>query len=496
MRAVRGRVDEPPADEARKPPSFAARLFAPVDIASLVYFRIAFGALMVWETTWYFRYGWIHEDYIQPTFHFTYYGFDWVRPWPGDWMVLHFAVLGMLATLIIIGLWYRIATVLFFLGFTYVFLLEQARYLNHFYLVCLFALLLIFVPAHRAFSLDSWGRKDVHSGTAPAWSLWILRLQIGLVYFFGGIAKMNADWLQGEPLRAWLADSTDFPIIGGLFTEEWLVYLFAYSSLLLDLLALPLLLWRRTRVITFLLLVTFHLMNVQLFDIGIFPWLSIASTALFFPPDWPRRLFGRLGRWMAGATAGANAPQPAPVPAAAPVPPPAPALPRAGAPERLTRGHRLTLALLGVYVAVQVLVPLRHFVYPGEVSWTEEGHRFSWHMKLRAKDADARFFVTTPDSGDTLEVDPHDYLTEWQYDKMSTRPYMILQFAHHLADELGTAGAPRPEVRAYVIASLNARPEQLLVDPRVDLAGVEPGLPPAAWIVPLGAELDLEPPLR
>jgi vitamin K-dependent gamma-carboxylase len=490
VRTAETRLDRRAEGRLKRPGgrSLSDRLFAPVDIASLVYFRIAFGALMVWEVLRYFSYGWVHEYYIQPAYHFTYYGFDWVRPWPGDWMVVHFAVLGMLATLIAIGLWYRIATVLFFLGFTYVFLLEQARYLNHFYLISLLALLMVFVPAHRAFSLDSWGRSEVRSDTTPAWSLWILRIQLGVVYFFGGIAKLNADWLRGEPLRDWLASATDFPIIGGLFTEEWLVYLFAYGSLLLDLFAFPLLLWRRTRMLTFLALVLFHVLNARLFSIGIFPWLSIAASALFFPPDWPRRVFGRLGRWMAGATEGASPGSPVALPAPSAAPAPASVTPTA-------RRRRITLWLLGLFVAVQVLVPLRHFVYPGEVSWTEEGHRFSWHMKLRDKEADARFFVTASGSGQPAEVDPYEYLTSRQYEKMSTRPYMILQFAHHLAEELATPGEPRPEVRAYVEASLNGRPEQLLIDPRVDLAAMKPGPPPADWIVPFGSDLELEPPL-
>lgn len=133
----------------------ARRLFAPVDIAPLVWFRIAFGIIMAWEMWRYFEHGWIYDYYIQPKFFFTYYGFSWVHPWPGNGMYVHFAVLGVLAACIALGLCYRAATVLFFLGFTYVFLLDQTDYLNHFYLVCLYSFLLTVVPANRAFSLDA-----------------------------------------------------------------------------------------------------------------------------------------------------------------------------------------------------------------------------------------------------------------------------------------------------------------------------------------------------
>lgn len=127
----------------------ADALVDPINGASLAAFRIMFGLLMAWEIWRYFANDWIQRYYITPGFHFTYYGFGWVRPGPADLMYLHFWALGLLSVLIAAGLFYRVATILFFLGFTYVFLLEQARYLNHFYLVVLIALVMSCVPAIR-----------------------------------------------------------------------------------------------------------------------------------------------------------------------------------------------------------------------------------------------------------------------------------------------------------------------------------------------------------
>ncbi len=197
-----------------------ARLFAPVDIASLVFFRIAFGTIMAVEVLRYFYHGWIRRYYIDPTYHFSYYGFEWVQPWPGIGMYLHFIALGALAICIAYGFWYRVSTVLFFLGFTYVFLLDQANYLNHFYLIVLISFLMIFIPAHRSFSVDALERPQLRSETAPAWALWVLMAQMAIVYFYGGLAKLNDDWLRGEPIRTWLASRMDFPVIGPLFAEE------------------------------------------------------------------------------------------------------------------------------------------------------------------------------------------------------------------------------------------------------------------------------------
>jgi vitamin K-dependent gamma-carboxylase len=193
-------------------------LFKPVDIASIVFLRVAFGAVMLWEVYRHFKYGWIARYYIEPTVYYAYYGFGWVRPWPGEWMYAHFYALGLLAACIMVGFCYRAAAALFFLGFTYVFLLDQTEYLNHFYLICLLSFLLVFVPAHRALSVDAWLRPRLRSNWASAWALWLLRAQVGVVYFFGGVAKLNSDWLHGEPMRMWLAPGGKLPVIGLLFT--------------------------------------------------------------------------------------------------------------------------------------------------------------------------------------------------------------------------------------------------------------------------------------
>ncbi len=515
------------------PRSIARTLFHQVDIASLVFFRIAFGTVMLWEVFRYLRGDRIYRYWIDPSFHFTYPFFGWVHPWPGEGMILHFYLLGVLSVLIIVGLFYRLSMALFFLGFTYVFLLEQAQYLNHFYFVSLVSFLMIFVPAHRAASIDALIRPKLRSATTPVWALSLLAGQMGIVYFFGGIAKINRDWLRGEPMRDWLGSRTDFPVIGSLFTEEWMVYLFSYGGLLLDLLSVPLLLWRHTRVGTFALLVLFHLMNVRLFSIGIFPWFAIVATTLFFPPDWPRRIWidvwdspnrqgtiawggAMAGAWAAawfsedlelvplaiGAVAGTllvwtvvdSLPglallhqEPMPIRTLQAV-----ATTESGAgggESRITllgRGEAVTLALFTLWFAVQIALPLRHYFIPGYVSWTEEGHNFSWHMKLRDKERKSvTFWATDPSTGKTWKIDARETLTSRQYRKMASRPHMIWQFTRHLATTLEAEGRPGVEIRVRARAALNGRRRQLLIDPNVDLAHEPMRLGHDPWILPL-----------
>lgn len=442
-----------------KSSSLIDSLFNPVDIASLVFFRIAFGLIMLWEVWRYVDHEWIGKYYIEPSFHFTYYGFSWITPWLGDGMYYHFFALGILAVCIAYGFFYRVTTTLFFLGFTYVFLLDQARYLNHFYLVSLVSFVMIFIPAHLNYSFDSWKNPKIRSNTVPAWALWLLRIQVGIPYFFGGIAKLNPDWLQGEPLRMWLGYRTDLFLIGPYFAEEWMIYLFSYCGLLFDLLIIPLLLWRKTRPVAFVCALLFNLTNAWLFKIGIFPWFMICATTLFFEPNWPRRFLRNIKE--VSIYTSNHTPS--------------------------VKMKYLTASLLGLYLLLQFSVPFRHLLYPGTVHWTEEGHRFSWHMKLRDKNGKAKFFAYDPTTGEKKKVNPSRYLTRIQYSAMINRPDMILQFAQHVSKVLSAHPDKNIEVYADVLASLNGREYQRMIDPEVNLATEKRSLRHAEWILPLDA---------
>ncbi|MBL8842985.1 MAG: HTTM domain-containing protein [Planctomycetes bacterium] len=475
-------------------------LAAPIPAASLAFFRIAFGAILLWEVTRFFSAGWIEAHYVAPPFHFRYFGFEWVERPSLEGLQALFAALGVLAALIAVGWWTRTAAALFFVGFGWVFLLEQARYLNHFYLVLLLLLLLAWVPTDGEWSLRAAlrGRRP-----APSLALFLLRAQLLIVYGYAALAKVNGDWLQGEPLRQWLKGRGELPLIGPLLLHPATPWFMSWSGLLLDLLAVPLLCWRRTRVAMFAALCCFHLLNACLFDIGIFPWMAIAATTLFFAPDWPSRWLARWrGGWQRQEQAEARAlfgydsgvfQALARREGETTVERPLAAFATA-APPRLARA---TLALVALWLAYQLLFPLRHFLYPGNVSWTEEGHLFAWHMKLRSKTSSAHFVVTDPVTGERRIVDPRAELADWQAQKMGDRPEMVLQYAHHLARRYtvvdpATGAARRPQVRAIVDCSLNGRDAQPLIDPNVDLAAVERSLAPAPWIVPLTEPLPPE----
>ncbi len=429
------------------------RLFKPVDGASLAFFRIWYGIIMFVECYRYLSKGWIERYYINPSFHFTYWGFDWITPWPGEWMYTHFYVMGLLSICVALGLFYRVSASLLFLSFTYVFLLEKANYLNHFYLISLIAFLMIFVPAHRTWSIDAWRTPKDKRKSTPTWALWLMRFQMGVPYFFGGIAKLNPDWLRGVPLGRWLQNRADMPLVGTFFQQEWCGLFMSYSGLLLDLLIVPLLLYRPTRLFAFCCGAAFHLMNHSIFSIGVFPWFMMGATTLFFDPDWPR--FGRKEE-------STNWPQ-------------------------LPQKRALVTCSLILWVTWQSLFPLRHHLYPSYVSWSEEGHNYSWHMKLRSKSGKILFWVEDPPSNTKWQVRPR-FLSARQERKMKTRPDLILQMAHHLRDEWVAKGYPNVEVYVESTARLNDHDKQVLIDPLTNLAEQPRNIWPASWITEFKGE--------
>ena len=485
-------------------------LTVPVDAASLAVFRIGFGSLIAWEVWRAFDTNLIRADYDIPPFLFRWWLFEWVRPLPGPLIYVAFAVLGVAAVSLALGFRTRASTAFVFAGMAYWFLLDKSSYLNHRYLATITAFLLILMPSNATWSLDARRRRDLADGrTIPAWPLWLVRFQIGVPYFFGGVAKLNFDWLvRAEPLRSALAVHSDLPLVGTLIENNVVAHVLAWGSAGLDLFVPFLMLGRRTRVPAFAFSLAFHFINSRLFEIGIFPWLMIVGSTVFFEPDWPRRMRAALrkaGRLRTATVAGAVVgfviggflPETF-------------SLVRAlgGAfgvavlvfhaferrserdvterarPPRVVLGRPVT-AFLAAWIGVQSILPLVHFVIPGNEYWTEEGNRFAWHMLVRVKTARVIWHVTDTATGRTWRADPRRFLTNYQLSKLDV-PDMILQFAHHLEDVYRANGIDDVQVRVDARARLNGRKWQRYIRREVDLTSVpRPYLPPADWIVPL-----------
>lgn len=434
-------------------------LSQPVDILPLAAFRIAFGALMCLGSLRIMWHGWVYAIYIQPAFHFSYFGFDFARPLPGVGMHLVFVALAGLALCIMLGWRYRLCMPAFFLLFTYVELLDQATYLNHYYFISLVSFLLCFMPAQGALSLDARRDAGLRRRTVPRWCIACLQLQLVIVYFFAGLAKLNGDWLLlGMPMRLWLRAHSDFPLLGQLFDQEAVALLFSWSGAFYDLTISLWLLWHKSRPFAWIAVAVFHLMTALLFPIGMFPWLMVGASLVFFT--------GKDFRWLAGAL---RRKSPAIRPAKSAV-----------IPFRLPTLAKLTLAL---FFLIQLSLPLRHFFYPGDVNWTMEGYRFAWRVMLNEKAGFATFRVVDHTLGSTQIVFASQHLTEQQARHMAYQPDMIWQFAQYLGSQHAFHSQHDIAVYAEVWVAHNGAPARLLIDPRQNLLAVPRDLLAAEWIL-------------
>jgi hypothetical protein len=397
----------------------------------------------------------VQEHYLTPRVFFPMAELTWLRPLPGRGMYAVWGALVLLGGMISVGLFTRLAAALFCLLFTYAHALDKTHYLNHYYLVSLLTALLAVLPAGNLASLDALRAGKVQA-TVPAWALHLLRFQVGCVYFFGGVAKLKGDWLlRAQPLKIWLPAAQDTPLLGPFLRLPAAPWLMSWTGALYDLSIPFLLLWSRSRPFAYLAVVIFHTATGMLFNIGMFPLFMVGASLIFLPPSWPR-----LTPWP---------PLPGEQRARDLTPPPLPGGPRGG--------------LIAVYIAVQVLLPLRHWIYPGDVLWTEDGFRFAWNVMLIEKTGSAEFTVVDRATGARAYVRNRDHLTPLQEKAMAAQPDLLLAFAHHLAREHQARGRD-VAVYADAFVSLNGRPPARLVPPDLDLTSVREGWGPRSWILP------------
>ncbi len=456
-------------------------LFRQVDTASLAVFRMMFGAMLLFEAVNYGVFLCLDCMYRDTDLLFKYPFFEWVSVPTEPWFRLSYALLGVAAIGVITGTFYRLSMLACTLLFTWHFLLDQSLYLNHFYMVILICVILCFAPANRLWSVDAWRNAAIRSETVPNWSRFWLCAQLEIILLYAGFVKINHDWLNLEPMRLWMTRrSQDEAAIFQFLTQDWGIAAASYGAIALHLIGAPLLLWRRTRLAVFCLYAFFHLTNAMVFDIGIFPFMTLAATLLLFDPDWPRQ----VARWWQARRASTPKPFWNAITRPAISTPPARGSDGAGA-----RGVSLLIVSgISIWLLLQIAVPLRHFAAPGNVAWNEDGHQFSWRMKLRSKQGSARFIVVD-EAGKRTVVDPADHLNPRQVRTLSCLPDLIWQFAQFLEEHHRATADQELKVYAQANCSLNDRPPASLINNRVDLTAIDRNEPVTNWTLPLTTPL-------
>jgi len=439
------------------------------DVSPLVIFRIGFGIMMCYGVIRFWLKGWIETIYIQPNFHFSYFGFEWVKPL-GNFTYILFIICGLATIFIALGFKYRIAIITFFLSFTYIELMDKTIYLNHYYFISMMSFLMIFLPLNASFSLDSYLQKKSYN-LVPNWTIDTIKIMLTIVYLYAGLAKINSDWLlKAMPLKIWLPSKYDLPFLGeNLMQQNWFYYAMSWSGMFYDLLIPFLLFYKRTRIFAFILVVFFHVFTRVLFPIGMFPYVMIISTLIFFDSNFHKKIISILRITI----------------------------------HRLLKlkneivinevypllNRKISLTIVFLFLSVQLLFPFRYLTYPGELFWTEEGYRFSWRVMLIEKMGYTNFKIVDAETNNYFYVDNQDFLTPLQEKQMSFQPDFILEYAHYLGDHFKKQGHKNIQVFAESYVALNGRLSQPFIDKSIDLYKEKESWKHKNWILPLNDEI-------
>ena len=439
------------------------------DASPLIIFRIGFGIMMFYGVIRFWLKGWIETIYIQPNFHFSYFGFEWVKPL-GNYTYVLFIICGLAALFIALGFKYRMAIITFFLSFTYIELMDKTVYLNHYYFISIISFLMIFLPLNTSFSIDSYLQKKSYK-LVPNWTIDSIKIMLTVVYLYAGLAKINSDWLlKAMPLKIWLPSKYDLPFLGeNLMQQNWFHYAMSWSGMFYDLLIPFLLFNKRTRVFAFVLVVFFHVFTRVLFPIGMFPFVMIISTLIFFESNFHKKIIlflrkriNRLLKLKNNIEINDTYP---------------------------LSNRKLYLTIIFLFLSVQLLFPFRHIAYPGELFWTEEGYRFSWRVMLIEKMGYTNFKIVDTKTKEFFFVNNQDFLSQLQVKQMSFQPDFILEYAHYLGDHYTKQGYKNIAVFAESHVALNGRLSQPFIDKNIDLYKIEESWKHKNWILPFNDEI-------
>ena len=442
---------------------------------SLSVFRFLFGLLMSISIVRFWLKGWIKELYLNPTFHFSYSLFEWVKP-IGEYTYLLFLICFISALLVCIGLKYRLSIIVFFLSFTYIELMDKTTYLNHYYFVSLVSFLLIFLPANLSFSVDAILKKTKFL-KIPQWYVDSIKFLISIVYLYAAIAKINSDWLiEAMPLKIWISSKYHYPLVGDtLFQQEWFYYLMSWGGFLYDLFIPLLLIYSRTRLFAFVMVIIFHVLTKILFPIGMFPYIMIISAIIFFSSKTHEKIAGSLSlifdKILSNIRKKKND------------------IILDQRQEWSCPYKNVSLYIVIFFLFLQLIIPFRHILYPGELLWHEQGYRFSWRVMLVEKVGIANFKIVNKQDQTFFYVRNSNFLTPFQEKQMSFQPDFILEYAHYLGDYHG--GIDNDNIQVFVdnYVTLNGRKSQRLVSDKIDLYSQKKSCKNKQWIIPLKDEI-------
>ena len=417
-------------------------LFKQIDNSALIVFRVLFGLLIFLESVGAIFTGWIRRTLVEPKFTFSFIGLEWLQPLPGNGMYFYYAIMGAFGFMIMLGYKYRMAIITFTILWSGTYFMQKASYNNHYYLLILICSIMALLPANRNFSVDAKNNPSIKSISMPNWCRLIIILQLFIVYTYASIAKMYPDWLDVTVAKNLMGSRKHYHIIGDIIQQQWFLYLITYMGIIFDLLIVPLLLWKPTRKWAFFASIFFHLFNSIVFQIGIFPYLSLAFILFFFETETIQKLFLKKKTHYNKEDI------------------------------IVPKNKNIWITVFALYFVIQLVLPIRHWFIKDDVLWTEEGHRLSWRMMLRSKSGITTYKVVDKDTGEEAIIKLDDFLTKKQKRIATTKADVMWQFAQRLKQIYAEKGK---DVSVYVDSkiSVNGKPYKKFIDSEIDLADVK-----------------------
>ena len=145
---------------------------------------------------------------------------------------------------------------------------------------------------------------------------------------------------------------------------------------------------------------------------------------------------------------------------------------------------RVKIIILALFFLIQIGLPLRYVLYPGNLFWTEEGYRWSWRVMLMEKAGSAQFKIVDNASGSWFYVNNEDFLTSFQEKQMATQPDFILQYAQFLNVHFSQQGMKDLGIFVDCFVALNGRKSARYIDPEFDLTKGYDSFAHKSWILP------------
>lgn len=409
----------------------------PTQPYGLALFRILFGLIMLWDLNRINEIDLIESIYDRGLiFRYEFLELPLIEY---ETMKGLFLLLMVCAVLITVGVFYRYAMIIFALGYSYFFFLDPTLYNNHLYLVCLFSFMMTFMPADAAFSLS----KKRHSDTIPQWSYRLLQVQIVIVFFFGAISKINPYWFDLHPGTEILQSAAVRTGVSFL-KSDFVLYFIVWMGFIFDLVVGVFIWIPKTRKWAIYATIGFNLTNTWLFnDIFIFPFMMISAMLLFV--DQAKLAEFLLKRKMIKA--------------------------KRETPRQYKGLGVAGVAVIGLYLIIQLWLPIRHYFIPGYTDWTGEGQRFSWRMKIQHRQVnDNTFQIFDVTNKVIYPVTLNKYLYPDEITQMCNSPQMIIQFAEYLAEQTKkNLRTKEVWVKARINVEFNGRSAVDIFDPDVDL---------------------------